>query len=195
MKYLSLIRDLNIATQIDESLSWAIRYLVRNRITSELVLFKLPGWSAVPATIELLVDPSQREHIVSVLQKYGYQELYAIHLSTTSFLGYLVPVTTEGLDEFCRELGAFSSVLFVGNEEPNLVWISIESEVYIISGPSDFVDQLLPWGVEGGFSHFRDFMMHEPMDQGLRQFLEFIGSQLSGYQHANEGDEFHLIRS
>jgi len=194
MQYLLPIRDLILAAQLDESVSWAIRDLVKNRLTIELVLFKLPGWNAVPIEPDILINPSSRERIVTALQGMGYKQLYAVLLFSPIFDSYLVPVTVEGLDELGRCLGWGHFALFAGEEKPDWMWISIESEMYIVAGTREFIEQLLSWSIEEAFSHFHNFMVNEIMPRNLRQLLEFVVDQISHYQDADEGEEFYLSR-
>jgi hypothetical protein len=89
-------------------------------------------------------------------------------------------------------LGAFPSALFAGEKEPDWIWISLESDVYIMAGTKDFVEQLLPWRIEEGFSRFHNFLTVEIMPSNLKQHLELINNRLGYYQNANEGEEFCL---
>jgi hypothetical protein len=191
MNYISSIKDITLATQIDASLSWVIRCTTPNRQTTELVLFKLQNWIAVPVTPEILLNPSLTNHVVTVLQQNNYTPLYAVRLFAIELDSYLVPTTVEGLNEFRRYLGALPTVLFAGDERPDWIWLSIESDVSVVAGTEEFVSQLLPWEIEDGVSRFRHFI-NQPMLQELRQYLRFVSDQLSNYQAANEGEEFCL---
>ncbi|NJN58579.1 MAG: hypothetical protein HC879_14340 [Leptolyngbyaceae cyanobacterium SL_5_9] len=192
MQLLLPIRDSILAAQLDESLSWVIRCSVKNRRLAELALFKLSAWSAVPIAPDFLVNPSLSKHTATALQNMGYERLHAVRLFSPSFDSYLVPATIEGLEEFRRYLGAFPLALFAGEIKPDWMWISLESDLYVVAGTKDFIEQLLPWGIKEGFSRFRNYIVNESMPSELKQHLEYISSQLDRYQDANEEEEFYL---
>jgi len=191
-KLLQPITAFNKIQKVEESLSWAIRCQEQPRGNIAITLFKLPDWVAVPVSSAMLLARALREHLQQTLQGYGYQELYAVMLGSQGLLRYLVPVTIEGLDEFRRAMGAFESVLFAGEESPEFIILSIESEVYVVAGPNDLVHQLLGYSPETAFSRFHNFVLHEPMPRQIRSYLELIHTELSSCKSAEVGAEFRI---
>ncbi|OKH29944.1 hypothetical protein NIES2119_31735 [[Phormidium ambiguum] IAM M-71] len=192
-KYLHQITVSEKADRINESLSWAVRSQLKSRDSVEITLFKLAEWVAVPATREIMINPMLQEHLQRTFLAHGYCELYAVRLDNEEFPVYILPVTLEAIDEFRRKMGAFCYALFTGDVEPDWVLIAIESELYVIAGPSEFVCQFLDCKIEEAFSRFQNFVIHEPMPQQLRKYLHLVYDRLKdNYQSAVVGTEFRL---
>ena len=193
-KLLRQITDFKKVDRINESLSWAVRSQLKPRRPVEITLFKLAQWVAVPAKSESLTRWILREQLQRTLLAHGSCELWAVLLEQ-ELCGhvYTVPLTLEGIEEFRRTMGAFCCALFAGEPEPDWVIISLESELDVIAGPSDFVRQFLYCEIEEGFSHFQSFIMHEAMPKQVRKYLHHVYDCLKdNYQNAEVGAEFRL---
>ena len=74
--------------------------------------------------------------------------------------------------------------------------ISIESELYVVAGPVDFVRQLLNCEIEEAFSSFHERVMNEPMLPQVKKYLDSVYDRLKDhYQSAEVGTEFRLTTS
>lgn len=189
---LQLITAPDKIKKVEESLSWAIRCQERPRGNVAITLFKLSNWVAVPVSSELLLSQTRQECLQQTLQDYGYHELYAVMLGSQGLLNYLAPVTIEGLDEFRRAMGAFESVLFAGEETPEFIILSIESEVYVVAGPNELVHQLLGYSPEIALSKFQNLVLYKSMPRQVRRYLEQLYARLCSYKSAEVGVEFRI---
>lgn len=192
-EHLSPITDLEKLDKLDEILSWAVRHQIKPRWSIEITLFKLPEWVAVPVISESFITPIVQEQLQQTFMALGYSELFAVILFSKGFPAYRVPITIEGLMELRQKMVSCCYALFAGESEPDWAIISIESEVDVIAGSSDFVRQVLGCEIEEGFSRFQNFTMHEPMPKQLRKYLHHVHDCLKdNYQSAAVGAEFRL---
>jgi len=193
MKFLRPITNPEKLEKIDASLSWVVRYQSQPRGPVEITLFKLAKWVAVPSISESLLTPMGLEQLQRTCLERGANELWGVLLNSSRVFAYTVPVTLDGLEEFRREMGALCCALFAGEPKPDWVLLSIERELDVIAGPSDFVRQSLGCEIEEAFSRFQNKVMEEPMPKQVREYLLLVHDRLKGhYQSAEVGAEFSL---
>jgi len=182
--------------RVNRSLAHVLRSQVETKLLPDLILFKSPGWCAIPlleSSVELIL-----QRLKKIGLEKGGQSFYASVPPQFGGTGLTceVPLASGVLEEFRSEMSPFIFVLFTGETTPNWIFISIQSDCYILVGPSEFITHTLESSIEEAFLMFCDFInsMNEanPLSQAYNKYYSFIYNQLKKYEKAESEASFLL---
>lgn len=183
---LKFVSDPTKSEQLIKILYQMVSYQARSGQAPDLFITKVANWIAVPILALLDLTPVTLLERLRLKSLENRQELFAITIPKYGLpeLVYNVPLTNEALKEI-EILCPFTIALFSGQPDFNWLFLSLETDYFMILGASEFINEILDHKVEEEFAQFYSFFVS--MINGSDPYFRFLYQQLRKYNTAEVG--------
>lgn len=190
-EFLKFVSDPTKSNQLIKVLHQIVSYKPRSDKPPDLFITKVTNWIAVPILALLDLTPVILLERLRLKLLENRQELFAVTIPKYGLpeLIYDAPLTNEALKEI-EILCPFTTALFSGTSDFNWLFLSLETDYFMIIGEPELIDEVLEHKVEEEFAQFYSFIIST--ENKSDPYSRFLYQQLRKYNTAETGVKFAL---
>ncbi len=138
---------------------------------NEVMLKKQANWVAVPVESGDHFSDEDIKKLLQAILEHGYKEIVAVAFEFLKAFppAFVVPATTEAIEEFDWKCGHFWFTLYAG--KPDWVIICTKLDYLVIFGKISFIQKFLGCEIDEAFREFYDFLSDYSDSDSLKKIL------------------------